>query len=86
LPPDDPRNPDHPMQREARLEMARVLGRALADMLFDGGLPPIPVENRDQIHKAMKWYLDAIRDGKFAGPDTETWPFNLSSRDYAIQC
>jgi hypothetical protein len=31
LPPDDPRNPDHPMHRDKWLELARALGRAMAD-------------------------------------------------------
>jgi hypothetical protein len=35
LDPDDPRNPNHPSHDEKWLELARALGRALADRDFD---------------------------------------------------
>jgi hypothetical protein len=35
VPPDDPRNPNHPSHDEQWLELARALGRALADRGFD---------------------------------------------------
>jgi len=35
LPADDPRNPDHPIHDEQILELARALGRAMADRDFD---------------------------------------------------
>jgi hypothetical protein len=35
LPDSDPRNPDHPANREQYLEVARALGRVAADRDFD---------------------------------------------------
>jgi hypothetical protein len=53
LSPDDPRNPDHPSHKEAWLEVARQLGRAMADRDFDRAKGK-PNENRSHLRKIFK--------------------------------
>src|SRR5262245_17945008 len=57
LDPSDPRSPDHPIHREQWLELARAIGRAMANEAFDrlyGSRPDAQHEESRRVRKVLK--------------------------------